>query len=65
MPLSNEKIAEIQTIAKFLGNTAPSPDQINKTYDSYLLALNDPQAYEAQQKAEFDDSMEVWKSLNR
>ena len=43
MPLSNEKIAELQTLAEILGiKPTPGAAYITKLYDDYLTRLNTP-----------------------
>lgn len=45
MPLTNEKIAEIQTILQLLGKRVAA-DEITTHYEENLLALTDPEAFE-------------------
>lgn len=42
MPLSNEKIAELQTLAEVLGVSPPSSGRINDLYDKHLARLTAP-----------------------
>jgi hypothetical protein len=47
MPLSNEKIAEIQTLAELLGvQSTPNDASINMIYEKHLSRLNAPQESE-------------------